>query len=133
MERLSTDDRANAELETVVANAAHVALAKVRTRGSDVTLSCLLRIAHRHRSRRLDGDGRRPSLGHERGTVQEANGGVDAFHRERSLERRGKAESDLDLVGVHERCEPPARVASVRGGERASKTVREHDLHRWQH
>ena len=133
MERLSTGDRANADLEPVLANAAHVALAEVRTRGSDVTLSCLLRVVHRHRSGRLDVDRRRPSLGHERVAVEEADGAVVALDRERSLERRGKTKRDLDLVGVHERCEPPARVASVRGGEGASKTVREHDLHRWEH
>jgi hypothetical protein len=65
--------------------------------------------------------------------VEQADCVVVALDRERSLERRGKTKGDLDLVSVHERCEPPARVASVRGGEWASKTVREHDLHRWKH
>ena len=133
MERLPTDDWANADLEPVLANATHVALAEVRTRVSDVAFSCVVCVGHRHRSRRLDVDERRPSLGHERVTVEQADCVVVALDRERSLERRGKTKGDLDLVGVHERCEPPARVASVRGGEWASKTVREHDLHRWKH
>ena len=98
-----------------------------------MALSCLLCVVHRHRSRRLDVDGRRPSLGHERVAVEQADGVVVALDRERSLERRGKTKGDLDLVGVHERCEPPARVASVRRGEGPSKTVREHDLHRGRH
>ena len=98
-----------------------------------MALSCLLCVVHRHRSGRLDVDRRRPSFGHERVAVEQADCVVVAVDRERSLERRWKTKRDLDLVGVHERCEPPARVASVRGGEWASKTVREHDLHRWKH
>ena len=82
---------------------------------------------------RLDVEERRPRLGDERVTVEEADGAVVALDRERSVERRRKAKGDLDLVGVHERREPPARVASVRRGERASEAVREHDLHRCEH
>jgi hypothetical protein len=133
MERLPTDDWANADLQPVCANAAHVALTEVRTRVSDVALSCLLCVMQRNRSRGLDVDRRRPSLCHERGSVEQADCAVVACDFERSLERRGTTKGDLDLVGVHEGCEPPRRVASVRRGQRASKTVWQHDLHRWRH
>jgi len=133
MEWLPTDDWANVDLEPVLANAAHVALTEIRTRGSDLTLSCLCCVVHGYRSRGFDVDRRRPSLRHERVPVEQADCAVVAFDFERSLERRGMTEGDLDLVGVHERCEPSARVASVRRRERTSKTVWQHDLHRWGH
>ena len=126
-------DGADPDLEAVLADAAHVALAEVGAPVSDVALSCLLGVVHRDRRWRLDVDRRGSSLGHERVAVEEVDGTVVALDRERSVERRGKTKGDLDRVGVHERREPTARVASVRGGQRAAKTVRKHDLHRRRH
>ena len=89
----------------------------------------LLRHLDRDRSRDVELDRRRARLGDERAIVEKSDALAVLLDRERPVERRRQPKRDLDLVGVDEGGEPPARVASVRGRERPSKVARERDLH----
>ena len=81
------------------------------------------------RSRGFEVDRCRTRFGDERVAVEELRAVAVALDRERAVERRRQAQRDLDFLGIDERGEPTAGVASVCRRQRAAKVVGQDDLH----
>ena len=133
MQRFASGDRADAEVEPVLASTADEALAEVGDPTADMSLTRLLGDLERDRSGHVELHGSGSSLGDERVAVEEADAVTLALDRERLVERWRQAQGDLDLVGVDERGESTAGVASVGRRRRPTEVARERDLHRCQH
>ncbi len=129
MQRLSSRDEADTNLEPVLAHAADVALAEVGAPVADVPPPSLLRIRHGDRRWRIDFDRSGPRLCHDRGSVEQAHVPVDGLDAEGAVEWWRQAERHLDLVRFDESGEATTRVAAVRGRERPTVPARQHDLH----
>ena len=132
MQRFATGDRADAEVEPVLASTADEALAEVGDPTADMSLARLLGDVERDRSGHGELHGSGSSLGDERVAVEQADAVTVALDRERPVERRRQAQGHLDLVGVDERSESTAGVASVGRRRRPTEVPRKRDLHRCQ-
>ena len=132
MQRLAPRDEPGPDLQAVLAYPADVALAKVGSPLPHVPLARGVRVRDRDRSGRLDLDGGRSRLRHDRSTVAKKDGVAVALDCERTVERGREAKRDLDLLRVDEPRKPSAGVASVGRCQRPAIAVRERDLHRRQ-
>ena len=129
VERLAPRDRPDAHLEPVVADPAHVALVELVAPLTDVPFTRGPRLRERDRRRWVDLDGRRASLRDDRAPVDEKHAPVVPLDSEWTIERWGQPQGDLDLVGLDERGEASACVASVGRAQRPSIPARQDDLH----
>jgi len=132
MERLATGNRAGVDSEAVslFANPTDEALAEDLASDPYVSSDRRLGIRERNGSRRICLDGRWTRFRHNRFCVEKDRRVFIASDVKRSVEGRGQAKGDLDLLGVDERCQAPARAPTVRRGEWATEAMWKGDLHR---